>query len=142
MLFRSPGGIAVVSYPNPRVLYGIWKTRGWYPVVRAAKRLAGLPPFSLPKGSPRVHPASFIELLTAAQLRTAHVEYTSFLVVPSPLDQLLPRTTERLGWWLEGSGRRLGPRLAGQVVYAARRSHVTPDAPVGTPHRQVDSEGG
>src|SRR5690242_2504292 len=34
-----PGGRAVVSYPNPRAVFGMWKTRAWYPAVRAGKRV-------------------------------------------------------------------------------------------------------
>ena len=33
-----PDGLAVVSYPNPHALYGIWKSRFWYAGIRGAKR--------------------------------------------------------------------------------------------------------
>lgn len=114
-----PGGLAVVSYPNPGNFYGMWKTRVWYRFVRAAKRTARRPSVTFQGGSGTVRPDRFQKLLAAAGLQPKQVEYTSFLLVPSPLDELLPRTTERLGRRLEGSGWKLGRRLAGQVVYAA-----------------------
>ena len=33
-----PGGLAVVSYPNPRNLYGLWKTRAWYRLPHAERQ--------------------------------------------------------------------------------------------------------
>ncbi len=116
-----PGGRAVVSLPNPGNFYGMWKLRVWYQFVRVAKRLAGRSLPSVPGGSTPVPPDRFQELLAAAGLAPERVEYTSFLVVPSPLDELFPRTTERLGRRLEGSGSRLSRRVAGQVVYTARK---------------------
>lgn len=117
-----PGGLAVVSYPNPRTFYGLWKTRVWYPFVGAAKRILGRPPHAFPKTSQPIHPECFRELLGAAGLRPERLEYTSFLVVPSPLDELLPRTAERLCRRAEMSGRRLSRRFPGQVVYLARKT--------------------
>src|SRR5439155_280619 len=43
-----PGGRAVVSYPNPAALYGIWKSHVWYPAVRGVKRLARRPSLAMP----------------------------------------------------------------------------------------------
>jgi SAM-dependent methyltransferase len=117
-----PGGLAVVSNPNPDNLYGMWKLRIWYRFVRAAKRIAGRPVVTFPDGSGAVRPARFRERLAVAGLQPEQVKYTSFLVVPSPLDEMFPRTTERLGQLLEGSESRLSRRVAGQVVYAARKA--------------------
>ena len=115
-----PGGLAVVSYPNPRVLYGIWKTRVWYPAVRVTKRVARRP-MVFPRGSRTLDPKAFRELLTASGLAGERVEYTSYLVLPTPLDLALPKTAERLGRRLDRSGPQLSRRLAGQLVYAARK---------------------
>lgn len=116
-----PGGLAVVSYPNPGNLYGFWKTRIWYPFVRAAKHIARQPPLTFPRGAQAVPPHRFRERLRAVGLQPRHIEYTSYLVVPAPLDEILPRLTETLGRRLERTGSAFGRRLAGQVVYAARR---------------------
>lgn len=116
-----PGGLAVVSYPNPRAWYGVWKTRAWYPAVRAAKRIARRPALALPHGSRLVPPNSFRSLLSRAGLECFRSEHTSYLAIPSPVDRLVPRATERLGLALDRRGERFAPLLATQVVYAARR---------------------
>lgn len=116
-----PGGLAVVSYPNPRPYYVVWQTRVWYPSVRTVRRMAGRSSLEFPRGSPIVDSERFRRLLAEAGLQPERVEYTAFLVLPSPLDELFPRTAERLGQRLEGSGPRLSRLLAGQVVYAARK---------------------
>ena len=116
-----PGGRAVVSYPNGRSLYGAWKTRVFYRGVRIAKQLARRPRQTLPKGSGLVSLARFRALLASAGFVVESVEYTSFLVLPSPLDVLLPGATEALGSRLEGSGPGLGRLLATQLVLAARK---------------------
>jgi ubiquinone/menaquinone biosynthesis C-methylase UbiE len=114
-------GIAVLSYPNPNALYGIWKTRVWYRLIRAVKRLLRRPQHWMPRGSGTIVPESFALLLAAAGLRVEAVEHTSYLALPTPLDSLLPRLTSRIGRRLEGSGPRTGRLLATQVVYAARK---------------------
>ncbi len=116
-----PGGRAVVSYPNPSALYGIWKSRVWYPGIRGAKRLLRGPSAALPHGSSIVAPERFRALLSAAGLVPQTTAYTSFLVLPTPLDLALPRLSERLGRRLERRGAQSGRRLATQVLYSARR---------------------
>ena len=116
-----PGGRAVVSYPNPRALYGIWKTRLYYPCVRAAKRVAGRPPQSLPQGGDRVLASRFQRKLVEAGLEPESVAPTSYLVVPSPLELILPVTAERLARRIEGRPGPAAARLATQFVYAARK---------------------
>jgi SAM-dependent methyltransferase len=116
-----PGGRAVVSYPNPEALYGIWKSRVWYPGVRTAKRLARRPPLAMPHGSKIVPPEQFRVLLATAGLEPRATEYTGFLVLPTPLDSALPGLAERLAQRLEGGGERSGRRLATQVVYGAAK---------------------
>jgi ubiquinone/menaquinone biosynthesis C-methylase UbiE len=119
-----PGGRAVVSYPNRGSFYGVWRTRAFDPLARSVKRFAGYSPRPQPRGSLTVAPARFRELLSAAGLELLTSEHTSFLVVLSPLDLLLPRTAEELGRRLEGRGARVPRRLATQVVYSARKPLV------------------
>jgi ubiquinone/menaquinone biosynthesis C-methylase UbiE len=117
-----PGGVAVVSYPNPGTYYGLWKNRVWYPVVAALKAVLGRGRPARPETSRPIRPESFRDRLAAVGLRTEQTVYTSFLVVPSPLDELFPRISESLGRRAEANGRRLGRRVPVQVVYAARRA--------------------
>jgi len=116
-----PGGRAVVSYPNPRALYGIWKTRAWYPSVRAGKRVARRRHPELPRGGDEIPPERFLTVLRSCGLEPVVTVHTSFLTLPTPLERLLPRTTVRIGERCEriGSGGRL---LATQIVYETRVS--------------------
>ena len=116
-----PGGSAVLSYPNPRALYGLWKTRVWYPLLRVISRLLRRPRAEAPKGRFNLGPSGFAAAAEAAGLRVESVRFTNFLVVPSPLDELLPAVAARLGERLEGAPPALGRVLATQVVYVARK---------------------
>jgi ubiquinone/menaquinone biosynthesis C-methylase UbiE len=116
-----PGGRLVVSYPNPHALYGIWKSQVYYRSVRTLKRLARRPDRWLPRGGRTVAPSQFTEQLRSHGLEIESVEHSSYLVVPTPLDGLLPAWTARVGARLEGSGPRVARVLATQVVYAARK---------------------
>jgi SAM-dependent methyltransferase len=115
------GGRAVVSYPNPRAVYGIWKTRVYSRAVRAAKRVAGHPPHALPRGGENVLPERFQQRLAEAGLELERVVPTSFLLIPSPLELLLPRTAERLGRRFEDRTGRVARLWATQVVFAGRK---------------------
>jgi SAM-dependent methyltransferase len=116
-----PGGRAVVSYPNPRALYAIWKGGAFYPAVRFVKRALRLPPLSLPQGGAPISPERFEDHLHSAGLEPARRVYTSYLLLPSPLDELLPRAAGAGGRRLEARG--VAPtRLATQVVFAADRA--------------------
>lgn len=117
-----PGARAIVSYPNPRALYGIWKTRAWYPVMRSAKRVLRRPSPEMPRGAGERPPEQFTALLAAAGLRPVSSVYTSYLPVPTPLERLAPRAAARLADRLEGRAPRGGRLLATQIVYVARRS--------------------
>ena len=113
-----PGGRAIVTYPNPRALYGIWKTRVFYSTLRAAKRLAGAPQSAMPRGGPPIAPDEFERLAEEAGLHVDQVRCVSYLLLPSPLDLVFPNTAAALGECLER--RRLRPRaLATQFVFAA-----------------------
>lgn len=129
-----PHGLAVVSYPNRHSLYGLWKTRVFYRLVRPLKRLSrrGGSEETVTAGSGALSPAAFRELLLTRGLSPVCTEYASFLVLPSPLEILLPRAADRVGRAFEGSGPRLGHRLAAQVVYAARRTEGISAAPGGS----------
>jgi SAM-dependent methyltransferase len=116
-----PDGVAVVSYPNPRALYGIWKSRVWYGLIRLAKRLLRRPQHWLPRGGSTIPPERFTTRLEQVGLHVETVEHTSYLVLPTPLEALLPRVTARLGRRLEGRGGLAARLLATQVVYAARK---------------------
>ena len=116
-----PGGVAIVSYPNPGNLYWLWRTHVWYVAVGAAKRILHQPALAFPRPSPKLEAASFCRLLESAGLEPERRRHTSFLVLPSPFDKLFPRTAERLGRVFEQKRTRLGRRLAGQVVYTARK---------------------
>ena len=112
-------GRAVVSYPNPHAIYGIWKTRLWYPLVRSGKRLLRRPNPQMPHGAGELPKPAFRAALRAAGFEDSTSVPTSYLPVITPLDLLFPKTTARLGQRLEGRGGRLGALLATQVVYEA-----------------------
>ena len=116
-----PGGRAVVSYPNPRALYGLWKTRVWYPLLWVGSRLLGRPRAQAPKGRFHLSPRPFAAAAEGAGLRVDSVHYTGFLVLPSPLDEFLPPVAAWLAERLEGAPPALGRALATQIVYVARK---------------------
>jgi SAM-dependent methyltransferase len=122
-----PGGRAVVSYPNPYALYGIWKSRLWYPLVRGGKRVLRRPDPELPRGAGMLPSPRFKAALAQSGLQPMRMIHASYLALITPLDLLLPRTTVRLGSRLEGSGPRIGSLLATQIVYEARRAGVSDD---------------
>ncbi len=120
-----PGGMAVVSYPNPAALYALWKTRIWYRAVALVKRLLGRSHTPAPKGGASLSSDTFVQKLAAAGLPVESVQYTNYLVLPSPLDEVFPWVTERLGAKLEGSGDRIGRRLATQVLFVSKKTSVS-----------------
>lgn len=124
------GGVLVVSYPNPRSVYGIWKAQVYYRLVRAVKRVGRRPYHWMPRGGRTVAPARFVELLRAHRLEVESVDYASYLALPSPLDVLLPRLAWRFGRALEGRGGPLAPVLATQIVYVARKPLAVPPTEV------------
>jgi ubiquinone/menaquinone biosynthesis C-methylase UbiE len=115
-----PGGRAVVSYPNPSALYAHWKTRVYYPAVRGVKRAAGKRVRDLPQGAGVIPPPRFTPLLVAAGIEPNDIVYTSYLVVPSPLEDLVPALAARISSGLEGG--RGARRLATQVVYSGSKA--------------------
>jgi SAM-dependent methyltransferase len=117
-----PGGLMVVSYPNPRALYGIWKTQVFYRAVRGVKRLGRRPDRWMPRGGQAISPSRFADLLRAHRMDVESIEYSSYLLLPTPLDSAFPRTVARLGERLEGAGPHIARLLATQVVYAASKA--------------------
>jgi SAM-dependent methyltransferase len=116
-----PGGRAVVSYPNPRALYGLWKTRVWYPGVRGAKRTLGRANPQMPHGAGELPPVRFVEALQSAGLEPQRMTYTSFIPLLTPLEQLLPRVSVALGERLERGAPGTRKLFATQIVYQAAR---------------------
>ena len=115
-----PGGRLVVSYPSPSAPYGIWKSRAWYPAVRAAKRALRRADSEMPRGAGAVDPESFAERLAGLGLEVTAREPVAALLVPAPLDEVLPRLSTALAERLERR-TRVGRRLATQLVFAAER---------------------
>jgi len=117
-----PGGRAIVSYPNPQALYGMWKTRLWYPAARGAKRLLGRDDPTMPRGAAPRTPARFEDDLRRVGLVPDARQESSFLPAITPLEILLPGPVTGLGRRLERKG---GPRrarlFATQVVFAAHK---------------------
>jgi SAM-dependent methyltransferase len=124
-----PGGRAVVSYPNPRALYGLWKTRLWYRSVRCAKRAFRRANPEMPHGAGEIPPARFVAALDRAGLEHRRTAYTSFVPLLTPLEQLLPRLSVALGERLERDARVTRSLFGTQVVYeAASRPRRTGEA--------------
>ena len=65
-----PGGRAVVSYPNPHAIYGIWKTRVWYPGVRRGSALLRRPNPQMPHGAGELPQPAFRAALAPPASRT------------------------------------------------------------------------
>ena len=116
-----PGGIAVLSYPNPTAIYGVWKTQVWYRATRFVKRVLQRPHPDLPRGAGRIPPERFEQLLRSAGLESESRQYSSYLPMVTPLELLFPRLAARAGARFEGSGRLTGRLLATQTVFAARK---------------------
>lgn len=115
-----PGGLAVVSYPNAHSIYGRWKGRCWYPLSRSAKSAVTRRRERVPEGRAPLPEERLRVLLDDAGLEPGKVAHSSYLLVPTPIDTLLPRFAELVGRRLETS-RRWRHLLATQVVYAARK---------------------
>lgn len=114
-----PGGRAVVSYPNPRALYGLWKTRVWYPGVRNAKRAFRRGNPRMPHGAGALSPRTFVEALERVGLQPRRTLYTSFVPLLTPVEQLLPRVSVALGERLERQAPGTRTLFGTQIVYEA-----------------------
>lgn len=116
-----PGGLAVVTVPNPRCAYARWWRLAMNPALELATLLRLRERPTLPHGAAPIDPMAFECLLATAGLRVEAIAYTSYGIVLAPLDSLLPGLATCLARRLEGSGPRLGRLLATQIVLAARR---------------------
>jgi SAM-dependent methyltransferase len=114
-----PGGLAVLSIPNPLALYALAYTVAT-PTGRLVRRLAGRSVPAAPGAGQPVRRVRFERLLRDAGLHVEAVAYTSFLVVPPPLDRAVPGLAERLAERFERAGAQLGGLLATQVLFGAR----------------------
>jgi ubiquinone/menaquinone biosynthesis C-methylase UbiE len=114
------GGIAVISYPNSGAVYSLWKVWLYYPAVRLVKRALRMNN-DIGRAGRSIDPDQFKTLLRAAGLEPIGREYTSFLPLVAPLDTLLPPIAARLGEFVERAYPALGPKVATQIVYVARK---------------------
>jgi ubiquinone/menaquinone biosynthesis C-methylase UbiE len=123
-----PGGRAVVSAPNPRSLYGMWRRLVVYPAARLVKGRIQAGRGAPPPGT-RIRPQRFMELLAGAGMEIEAVEHVNFQAALTPLDELFPRAALRLAERLEGGNARSGSVLATQLVFAARKRTRPLDSP-------------
>ena len=117
-----PGGLAVLSVPNVKAPYVIWRRAAYYPAIRLLKRrrFHGARPAPFRRRRPPSRTA-FVAMVEAAGLEIESVRYAAYVVLPSPLDELFPAVTLRIAERLEGSSPRVGSVLGTQVVLAARK---------------------
>lgn len=115
-----PGGLAVVSAPNPRAVYSIWR-RSFYRLVRLAKDRVTAAPRTPPPGT-RIPTPSLRLALAAEGLPSNCVRHVNYQLALTPLDALLPGPAVYLAERLEGSPPWLGRLLATQVVVRARKA--------------------
>lgn len=120
-----PGGRAIVSYPNPRAAYGLWKTRVWYPGVRGAKRVFRRANPEMPHGAGELPHARFVDELDRAGLEPQQAIYTSFVPLLTPFEQLLPGVSVALGERLERRAPGTRKLFGTQIVYEAARPPQT-----------------
>lgn len=117
-----PGGQVVVAAPNTHALYVRWKHFVFYPAVTLAKRrLRARRPPPLRRPWP-ADPGRVQQRLARAGLRVVDVRPAAFAVLPSPLDELMPRAAVRLAERFERGRRGSGRRLAAQLLLSTRRA--------------------
>ncbi len=116
-----PAGRLVVSLPNSRAPYGVWRRRVVYPAAAAVKGAIHRGPPSRPEHRDPVAPGRFAAILESAGLRVRAAQRVNSQLLLTPIDQLAPRAATGLAARLECSGGRLGRGLATQVVLLAQR---------------------
>jgi ubiquinone/menaquinone biosynthesis C-methylase UbiE len=114
-----PGGVAVVSAPNPRSAYALWR-RAYYRVVGVVKSFVSTGRPAPPPGN-HITPEVLRLELAAAGLTGEAVRHVNYQVALTPLDAMFPGPAVRLAARLEGSPPWLGRLLATQVVVRARK---------------------
>lgn len=121
-----PGGRAVVSIPNSRAPYGVWRRRVWYAGVNAAKRLLRFGRPVRPRAD-RVIPLAQLEaLLSEAGFQVQAIRHAARLVVPSPLDSIAPRFAARVAGRFERGSPCVGRILGTQTLVAAGKHPHSP----------------
>jgi ubiquinone/menaquinone biosynthesis C-methylase UbiE len=118
-----PGGVAVVSAPNPGAAYAIWR-RNFYRLVRLVKRYVRTGRPAPPPGT-RIPTRSLQQGLAREGLRCAGIRHVNYQIALTPLDALLPGPSVRVAERLEGSPAWLGRLLATQVVIRAEKPAST-----------------
>ena len=122
MRVLKPGGVAVVSIPNPASLRERWTRRVLYPTLRAAKRLLPRSIRPAPHRKPAATTVSaLVDMLRRADGIRISVRYACVEPLPPPLDRAAPRLAERLALRLEAVPSRAARALASQVVVAVRK---------------------
>ncbi|MDX6503781.1 MAG: hypothetical protein QOE29_906 [Gaiellaceae bacterium] len=114
-----PSGRLVGSIPNRGAL-DILAKRAYYPAVRLVKRFveAGR---AAPGLRSSISLSTLEQLLAAQGLTLGEVRYTSFAVVPTPLDRLVPVIALRAAELLEARAGGLGRVLGAQIVFSAEK---------------------
>ena len=115
-----PGGVAVVSVPNP---LGPREALNWVVLYPLARRLKRIVPLGRPAPPRRPWPPGrgrFTRRLAEAGMTVDEVAYVNPRIVPAPFDRLFPAAAARSGAWIERRRPRLSRVLATQVVYKAR----------------------
>lgn len=115
-----PGGMLIVSYPNPSAMYRYSKTHFWYPLVRAGSTVLRRNR-RRPQGALVIRPSELRTLIEQNGLTGTTTHYTSFVPVIAPFDSLMPRLACWLAELAERRGRRLSRIVAGQLIYVARK---------------------
>jgi SAM-dependent methyltransferase len=117
-----PDGLAVVSFGNARSPTRVWRRYVLHPAVRATKRIV---PFGRPPSPPArwvPGPKRLRALLSEAGLETREVVYTSFGVLPDPLDGFFPAAALSLARKSAGLHGPLRSVAATQLLLAAGKA--------------------
>ncbi len=101
-----PGGQAIVSFPNSRSPYAVWRNSVFYPLMRMLRRpyfaLRGRPaPPALSSRATLFSERLVVRLWQELGAQVSGVRYFNFNVCLSPVDELLPRPAMRLAERLE-----------------------------------------
>ena len=110
------GGRVIVSIPNPRAPYGVWRRRVVHPATRVLRRSET----GITHQRDPLTPARFATLLRDAGLTIEGAERVNAQVALTPFDALAPRVATALAERLERRGGRLARAASTQVVFAAR----------------------
>jgi SAM-dependent methyltransferase len=127
-----PGGRAVISVPNSRSFHA-FSRRSTDPIARLAKRAFHRTSVQLARRD-RIPPLDRLpRILNDAGLQVTDIRHVAALVIPAPLDRLMPATSQRLGRAAEDRPR-LRRLAATQVVIGVRKG----GAPDGVPAALAD----